>query len=410
MSSAVFLLRIPPLYIFPLRNTFLNSYNIAGYFVLILFIAKCYEHYLNNQSFFVKKRISILLILFLVSQSLSILMAVNILEFLARYKNIVLGLMIFIIAKKDIYLQKRIKSIVYVIFFSILTNIVFELVLYFRPILFFKPFITLLAQRYMDDFELNSARNRYFVNIYDAALIPLIFILFGNTKQIFKKTILGLTVITISFFSFVSNFRTQLIVLLITLIASGKIYFTKNKPFVTFFLIVLTSLFIINMITVNNYSYNALDRVITPDSYDYKSLYGRFYYWSKAIDMGISSPIFGIGLGNYYDFLTNKIFNKTLLDPKDMFFKITWVHPHNVFFGTFAESGFFGLITFILILIFFANSDLITLLHKNNTMLNLFIISFWSLFLFSLVNPCTSLSYISLFWLLRGMIVSMTLN
>ena len=159
--------------------------------------------------------------------------------------------------------------------------------------------------------------------------------------------------------------------------------------------------FVFYGITADIAGYNAFDRIISPESEDYTTISDRFYYWEKGIEMGKSQPITGVGLGNYYEHLTNKeTVRNSLSDPKNTFMKITWIHPHNVFVALFAETGFLGLGSFVLLLCYFIVTDfgsftLTSPLHKA------LVLSFWGLFAFSLINPAAILNYAVLFWLIR---------
>lgn len=403
-SIALIIIRIPPFYILQFKTPILNSYNIAGYLIAVIFLTRVYEYFLNGKKLTLYQPFFNLVALFLISQSLSILATANVTEYLIRYKNIILGIVFFILTVEEINSKERFYKILKLILCSVFINLIIEYILYFKPEHLFEFLKTILASQYLQDFEINSARGRFFIDIFDAALIPIILILLTRFKDIYKKLVLAVIMLFMIFFAFLSNFRTQTIIMFVALITGGSIFLNNIKRFLICLFLLFILLTTINLIAVSSQHSIALDRIFSPVEEDYITIFDRFYYWGKAIDMGLSSPIIGIGLGNYFDYLSknNSLFLSTL--GKD-FFKITWIHPHNIFLGTFAETGLFGLITILVILILFARHDLKRFNEKNNIQIKLIISSFWLLFVFSLINPSTSLSFYGLFWLLRGLII-----
>ncbi|OGH16139.1 MAG: hypothetical protein A3C30_02905 [Candidatus Levybacteria bacterium RIFCSPHIGHO2_02_FULL_40_18] len=77
--------------------------------------------------------------------------------------------------------------------------------------------------------------------------------------------------------------------------------------------------------------------------------------------------------------------------------------PHNVFASTFAETGFLGLGSLVLLLLYFLQKD-IGIMKSSNDLSKTFVVSFWTLFVFALLNPSSSIIYQTLFWLLRALI------
>jgi O-antigen ligase len=120
--------------------------------------------------------------------------------------------------------------------------------------------------------------------------------------------------------------------------------------------------------------------------------------------MGLSSPLIGVGLGNYYDNLPSEDQKSYSANPLETaLFNAASTDPHNIFFRTFAETGGVGLSAFILLLLYFLKNDLY-LLKEREDLSKALIISFWTLFIFSVLNPSLNIGYLSLFWLLRVMV------
>ncbi len=401
----IILIRMPPFY-FLLETPLLNSYNIAGYLAFSMFAFRIWKSFLNQKKIIIPKTILLVVVLFFISQSASILTAVNIKEFIARYKDLVFALVIFFLTFTEVRNEKKLLKILAVLLISVIINVVLQTAMYFEGSIFdvIKNFFT---EGYLKDFEINANRNRYFVDSYDAALLPILLIFVTKIKNIFGRLAILFVSLSVSVFVFLSNFRAQLVVLFLSVFAATGIYSRRLVNFLKLLPVILVTLYLVNLITVTSIGYNALDRLIAPQSIDYLTVSDRFYYWGLASDMGFSSPVFGIGLGNFFDYLPgNKSVNLSLFDAQNDFFKITWVHPHNVFFGLFAETGFLGLISYLVMIIFFAWSDLLFFFKKRDLAIRLIIISFWLIFTFSLINPPISLSYLGIFWLIRGLISS----
>ena len=83
--------------------------------------------------------------------------------------------------------------------------------------------------------------------------------------------------------------------------------------------------------------------------------------------------------------------------------------PHNVFFSQLAQAGILGFISYLLLILYFMKHD-VTNFSKSNTFVRFTMISFWSVFLYSLLNPVTDSQYQFYFWLLRGMIHNKSLK
>ena len=124
----------------------------------------------------------------------------------------------------------------------------------------------------------------------------------------------------------------------------------------------------------------------------------RVAKWEKSMEMGISKPIFGVGLGNYYDYIDFSM--KQTLTPFENVrkeFELASHYPHNIFFVTFAETGVFGLGSLMLLFLYFVRQDL-TSLSKRNGFEKAFIIGFWVLIAHSLFNPVATVKFWMTFW------------
>lgn len=406
----IFLIRLPPFHIFFIESSLLNSYNVAGYLTALLIFWKVSKGVKTSNKIFKFSPVLLSILIFFVSQSLSVINAMNIREFVSTYKDLVFAILAFVLTVMSIDSKEKLNKAINIIFFTILANIAIEIIMYFELPLY-GVLTFLFTEGYIEDFNINSSRSRFFVDSYEAALVPLIFVLFSKAKVMKKKVGLVASGLAITFLSFLSNFRAQLVVLFISIFVGSKLYFKRVGDWVRFLTIIAIIFYFTNIITSIGLGYNALDRLIQPDQSDYLTIKDRFYYWNLAVEMGLSKPLFGVGLGNFFDYIPgNKNVNLSLFDYQNNFFKITWVHPHNLFFGVIAETGFVGLLALLTMLLFFAYEDYRAVKKHKDRTLNLLVVSFWFVFLFSLINAPISLAYLGLFWVLRGLITAYTTN
>jgi len=77
--------------------------------------------------------------------------------------------------------------------------------------------------------------------------------------------------------------------------------------------------------------------------------------------------------------------------------------PHNLFFSAYANTGFLGLSTLLILIVYFLLTD-IMIFNKNEDVLKGYILVFWSVFIYALFNPWMYFQFFGLFWILRGII------
>ena len=93
----------------------------------------------------------------------------------------------------------------------------------------------------------------------------------------------------------------------------------------------------------------------------------------------------------------------SIFDWKNLAEKVVLIDPHDIFFSTFAQSGFIGITGLMYMLFIFISTD-IACVRKKDYLVTLVALTFWSLFIYSLLNPALSLQYFTLFWVLRAII------
>jgi O-antigen ligase len=155
------------------------------------------------------------------------------------------------------------------------------------------------------------------------------------------------------------------------------------------------------VVSISTVGYNTFDRIINFDTFGSESkdaVLSRFKYWEEAYEIAISLPLFGIGLGNYFD-------HSQIMKTSSVFID----NPHNYFMSVLVDTGFIGLLFFCLLIGYFIYSDTRSL-KLNSSLQKTFIVSFWSLFIFSLLNPQDFYYFYFLFWLFRGVIYKLDIS
>ena len=97
---------------------------------------------------------------------------------------------------------------------------------------------------------------------------------------------------------------------------------------------------------------------ITNVSYQNQSNYERLLMWQSAKNMFIEHPLFGVGIGNYYEQYMNNY--RSPYSREDQ-----W-HPHNVPLAMLSETGIIGGLSYFALFIYLFYSSISTYLHKKN--------------------------------------------
>lgn len=396
---SIFFIHLPSVYVLPIKSTLFTSHFITR----LVFVAVAVIYAQQFPKAFPKKPILFVILLWFASQSISIITASNISSFLSQYKDVVFAPIIFI-STYVITEKRNIIPIIITLLISTLANVIFQVILYFNPFTVLQYIQNIIYQKYLDYFEYQFNRSRFFGDTFDEVLIP--FVLFLGFKS--KKGILQLLFLCLAglifFITFVSNWRTKTVILAFATFCSLFILRQYLKKYLLLFLgIVAICIVLANYLSLHTVGKNVLDRIYFDGEFEYSTVINRFQYWQEAIEIGNSSPIIGVGLGNYYDNLSFRTQNeaKSSASATGKSF-IARDDPHNIIVSTYATTGTFGLISLILLLSYFLLTDILFL--RTSIYLQLFIVSFWSLFLFSLFNPSYHYAYISLYWFLRGVI------
>lgn len=406
LCIAIFLIRLPPVYLLPIKSALFNSHSIARYLLMILLAFSLVLIYLNKIRLILDNKLSLYIFFYFLSLSLSIIPAVNPQAFFSIYKHHLVGIVIFLLSVIILDSKDKIIKLIKVLVLTVVINAVYEFFIYFQPAAILSTLKNFIYGQYWDVLFMNYQRERYFIDIYDSALIPfLLYFFYTSRDRIYKITSL-LIIFAVSFFALISNFRSQFIMVLFSLVLGLHIFFRKLSSYGLQIVILLFILYTGYVISATYFGSNSLDRLITPGEDEYATITKRTYLWKQSIDMVSLSPFFGIGLGNFYDYLpTSKKLNLSVFRWVNDLQMISETHPHNIFFSALAETGYIGLLSLILLIIYFIKTDY-KYMKFHNPIISSTIIGFWSLFIFALLNPPVTLPYISLFWIFRAIITN----
>jgi len=407
--AAIFLLRLPSFYFLPVHNTLFTTQVLARILIALVFFAKILESFLKGKEIFSDQRakivITLIIILFFI-QSLSIFSAMNYQSFLFRYfKDVVPGVFTFL----TFYLFRgQYKKIILALLLPTFFNIFYQAFMIVDRDLFVKFAGSLIYDRHLSFVLYNLDKGRTLVDTYDEASLPLL-LLINITKIPFSSYLLF---ILVAFFAFISNWRIRILMLFFGLISSFLVMKKlSSRGFITLVFLILFTSYSVNLISVNTVGFSFLDRLTFQSKLeDVAPISSRIEQIRLAFEMGLASP-FGVGLGNYFDNLpdkstvisssySNELYNKDVQEGTE-----GWVH--NIFGSFIAESGYLSLIVFLTILTMFVKSDL-NILKNGDNYKKALVLSFWTIFIHSLLNPNVGGAYLVFFWGTRGLLLDKT--
>ena len=417
----LFLIKLAPFYYVPIESKFFASHTLAktgivGLLgILLIFDFKKIIGVINKN-----KVLFTLLALFFLGQSLPVLTAEDVFLFWKGYHNIIASLVIFLITfyllVKDKRNFQRLNKFILISGF-VLVGIELIFVAFADKLI---PILNVvLQQEVFDAYLTNIERGRYSMDMNIELFLPFSLYLILKSKKWarFRKISLFFTLALIAI-TFFSNFRTRVVNLLFALFASLLIFFKKQENFLNpkniKRLLPLGALLILPVVAAillssAVYSFNILDRfALKNESEDVGTLTFRINAGKKSIELFKSSPLFGVGLGNYGNYSEERTqFEFHLLNQRNRltYQELGSYSPHNVLFSVLAESGVFGITTFLILLAYFFFRD-ISYINKEYgiSFPMVYIVSFWTMFVFMLFNPSHSIFVVGWFWLIRGVI------
>jgi hypothetical protein len=370
----------------------------------MLVIISAFILLIKKKNIFMKnkyKKIIITLICLIATFSLSISNTGDVVSFLIRYQQVILGICAFFLF---IFLNKKHKEIVLLFVITAFINNVFKIFILIKSSFFLEVIGKFLYAKQYILLIKNINRDRIYLDLYDEALIPFFFLFKPKSKKMI--VVKYFVIITTIFLSFFSQVRSTILVLLISFLLS--IFFIKRKLCKAEFFWYLFSFSLAPLLA--NYfmrriiGFSFLDRfLLNPEFETTTPIKTRFEQILISVKIA-NSYFFGAGLGNFYNLLENNFKIKNFFEFSSDGFASGTEYPHNIFALILAESGYVSFFIFISLLIVFFKNDI-----KNFSFYKSYqqaaIISFWSLFIFSLFNPATNALFNLLFFGMRGLLI-----
>lgn len=278
------------------------------------------------------------------------------------------------------------------------------------------------ARRFLDRnvsglYLYNRERGRIFPLWDIEATIPffLLYAFKGNMKQIVGSTVGSVVVL---FAVFLANFRYRFVSVLFSIISF--FYLSGRKKNIVPFFALFTSIFFFYVLSAKTLlNVTLLDRFFIQDRQSFEPIQARIEMGRQAFEMFLSSPIFGIGTGNYFYNFNWRI---NYAGPEKYYFGIplerflivvyeNYKGPHNILFSAISETGIFGLTTLLLLLVKCLEQDVRLYRRYRQTahkdIVSTFIISFWTFIVGSMfINMFTALGAVILLWSIRGILSS----
>lgn len=411
---SIFIVRTPPLKI-PFLSQEINSHFIYRIISAILFLFiwfnKDYKKLKTNSAFVIFS------LFYFLTQSLSVINVINYSVFFINFEKLVSSILFLLVAYvllKNIRKKGNFDQIIKVLIFSSTLNVIIQFFIAFFPDLSLKTILPFFHSGVSDIIVMNLQRNRLYFEFYDEIIIPiLIYFIFDSKNKAPWRLFSLMLLLAIVIVSFISNVRTRFFVTLFVLGASFFIYILQYSTGklvrykkIFFIGLIAAVIFTSNLLVVNKLGYSIVDRfLLESKSEDQMTLFFRLDMLTYSYKMGLSHPLFGVGLGNFFEHLPVKLKLPSLsLDSNQEAVRSSLLYPHNIFAQTLAESGFLGLISILALIVYCLKKDLFIVRDKNITLKKMLVISFWGLFLFSLFNPTTPLTFFANFFLLRLLI------
>ena len=279
------------------------------------------------------------------------------------------------------------KRVVYFTFFILVYNfqttiekqkVIKGIVLFLSVSIFFGliQYLSLLSTHSQDNlYAITSTYSHK--NIFSSVLVLSIpFVLLVNKSTIYKIALLSITLLNLVLL----QSRSALLALVISFLflVLHKIDFFKKRIFlISFAGLILTFLSILLLRQIGTYEYftSILDFNNT-DSLRSSTIIERLYLWKSSLLMFCDHYLIGVGLGNWAIYFPN--YGLTLWRLRQG--EVIMQRPHNDIFENFCESGIFGGLLFMTILIY---PLVISIKNKKKVFITVGLISYCIISLFS---------------------------
>lgn len=403
----VFLLKFPPFYLLPFQSRLVSSHTLSKGLILVLFMYMAYSRRKQVLSLIRHNTASVLVLVFFIAQSLSVIAATDIPLFLQTYQNSIFAVLLFLLS--FLYAitgdRNKTKKILRLFFISCgVFFILFELAAILFPeqfVMFYKQFF---QREMVDAYLVNLDRQRISFESNSEVFLP--FLIFETVAENRFRIKLFLLAMALPLLSIFSNNRTRFAAMLFAVTAS-LLYLYKNLKLLRFILLVAIGLAVFTLAvqySASNNRLNILDRLNTENNEaDYDTISFRIKSLQIGMETAASHPLFGIGLGNYYQESEKALTKKNTPDYQYHYFDQVRFSPHNLFAQVAAETGITGLICLTALVVFFVVRD-VQIARSGNIFLLECAIASWTVFIALLFNPPQTLYASGWFWFLRGII------
>lgn len=398
---SVFLIGLPPFFLgFP----FLNLHSLAKVIWLGIFICIFFGVF-KTKKIGKEKTLLWLFLAFFAIQGISVVSARSIFAYLRQFEDIAFTAVFVVISFYTIEAKRDVKRILFVLLLSGVVNLLLQFILFVAPNAFLAAGEPFLHPDYLELIRLNIDRKRIYFEVYDEALIPIVFYLAFKPKAKRKGTSI-LYLVSLSVFSFVSNFRTRFLMLLFALTGSFAAFLRHfAKTIIPVIGALAALIFFVYSLMFRNVGFTVIERFALEDKYeDVKTVTNRLENWQQAANIGLSAPLTGVGLGNYFDYLEESDKHTySVFQQKQREFQYAAFYPHNIFFKAMAETGVIGVALLIGMFLYFLKEDL-KILSGKNMLAKALVVGFWTLVMHSLFNPSFTAKYQVSFWLFRVLV------
>lgn len=423
---AIFILKFYSFYPLPIYSIFFATHTIAKALICLIALIFIFRKRKSLHLIYKKNKILfILLSFFVLGQSLSVISAEDIYLFLKFYHNTIISLLIislgFALYPKAQYTTRILN------YFGIIIGIVLiaiELFYFFFPAASYYLISTVIQKEFADAIVSNILQNKSMLALGPEMFVPFFIIpVFDKRTKPIIKFFLFLFVFILLYLSVFSNFRTRILSFIFAFSLSFFIYIKRSKffksskswsilktPAIILFLMIVVFQVAISA-SSSLYSYNIIDRLTLTNKYeDLGPVESRIDQIFNSLYIFTSSPLIGIGLGNYLNYVNLPFVNSyNSNNYREEFVYMSAGRPHNIFVQTLVETGIIGTISFICLLLYFIKKDLYILIHeKREIYIQGYIISSWTVIFYGLFNPADTIYVLGWFWFARGIIEGYT--
>jgi O-antigen ligase len=417
----LFLIKATPFYYLPGGSKLVSSHTLAKLVVLgllvIVFLAKTKEF---KSLVDLRNLLFKLIAFFFVTQSVSVLASTDALFFWRSYHNLIVAFSIFFLSYFFASRKENLKVINRFIILSGILLLTYEFLFFLFPDLVLPVLRSIVQKEVLDAYFTNISRARYSLDMNVELFLPF-FLVWAFYPVAKRKSLLQIVLILGSFvvlyLSLISNFRSRALMSFIGfsgfiftyLLGTTKIKALNLKKFFLISLVFIVPVYI-SIVTSNRlFSFNVFDRFFLQDKReDIETINFRFKAVENSTEMFLSSPLVGVGLGNYAVFSEKGHFalqRFLYLDKyREDYAKRVNLSPHNVIFQVLSETGIFGIVSFLSLMVYFAIQDIKFVFKRKLSLINSYILAFWVTVVFMLFNPASTIFMIGWFWFIRGVI------